>query len=93
MLDEQRMVRTLLVEQPKVLAYIQSMVRQPDLADDIFQDVCALAMEKRSQIVDDLDYTRLSAEFNRAVNSLYVTFSPPSKCRKPNRLRPALGLP
>ena len=53
MIEEQRMIRTLLAEQVKVTAYIQSMVRRPEMADDIFQDVCVLAMEKRAQIRDD----------------------------------------
>ncbi len=47
------MIRTLLAEQVKVTAYIQSMVRRPEMADDIFQDVCALAMEKRARINDE----------------------------------------
>ncbi len=47
------MIRTLLAEQVKVIAYIQSIVRRPDMADDIFQDVCALAMEKRARIRDE----------------------------------------
>ena len=53
MIDEQPFVRVLLAEQARVIAYIQSIVRQLDLADDVFQDVCALAVQKRAQIQDE----------------------------------------
>lgn len=53
MLHEQQLVKTLLAEQGRVIAYVQSIVRDPDLADDIFQDVCVLAVEKRAQIQDE----------------------------------------
>jgi RNA polymerase sigma factor (sigma-70 family) len=53
MIDEQQMIRTLLAEQVRMLGYIQSIVRRPELADDIFQDVCAVAVEKRGQIKNE----------------------------------------
>ena len=47
------MMRTLLSERVKVLAYIRSIVRQRDLAEDIFQEVCVLALEKREEIENE----------------------------------------
>jgi RNA polymerase sigma factor (sigma-70 family) len=66
MIDEQQMIRTLLAEQVRMLGYIQSIVRRPDMADDIFQDVCALAVQKRGQIRDEThlrNWLRTTARF------------------------------
>jgi RNA polymerase sigma factor (sigma-70 family) len=52
-MDEHELLRTLLAEQPKLLAYIRSIVRRQDVADDVFQDVCMLAVEKRAGLHDE----------------------------------------
>ncbi len=52
-MEEQALIKLLLVEQPGLLAYIRSIVRRADLADDVFQDVCVLAVQKRGDLVDD----------------------------------------
>jgi RNA polymerase sigma-70 factor, ECF subfamily len=49
-LEREVLLRILLAERTKVLAFIRSIVRQRELAEDIFQDVCVLAMEKHEQI-------------------------------------------
>lgn len=49
-----------------MLAYIQSLVRNPDLSEDLFQDVCALAVEKASSIENEahfMNWLRTSARF------------------------------
>lgn len=45
-------LRHVLGERQKLIAYIRSIVRQRDLAEDIFQDVCVLALQKQNEIVD-----------------------------------------
>lgn len=52
-IDQDTMLRTLLSDRARVLAYIRSIVRRHELAEDIFQDVCVLALEKRDTIVDE----------------------------------------
>jgi len=51
-IDHDTLLRTLLAERAKVLAYIRTLVRRRETAEDVFQDVCVLALEKRDQIVD-----------------------------------------
>jgi RNA polymerase sigma-70 factor, ECF subfamily len=52
-MEETVMIRALVGERVKVLGYIQSLVRRRDLAEDVFQDVCVLAVEKRHAIQDE----------------------------------------
>jgi RNA polymerase sigma factor (sigma-70 family) len=54
MIDQETLVRALLTERVKMLGYIQSLIRRHDLAEDIFQDVCAASMKKRDQIEDEV---------------------------------------
>jgi RNA polymerase sigma factor (sigma-70 family) len=64
MIDQDTLVRTLLAERVKVLGYIQSLIRRPDLAEDIFQHVCAAAVEKRELIESEahlMNWMRLAA--------------------------------
>jgi RNA polymerase sigma-70 factor (ECF subfamily) len=71
-LEQFTIMKTLLAERAKVLAYIFSMVRQRDLAEDIFQDVCVLALQKREEIRDSdhlLAWMRVTARL-QAFNAL-----------------------
>jgi RNA polymerase sigma factor (sigma-70 family) len=53
-MDREPLVKILLAERVKILAYIQLMVRREDLAEDVFQDVFAIALEKHHTIQDEL---------------------------------------
>lgn len=53
MIDDETLARGLLSEQTKVMGYIRSFVRQHELAKDIFQEVCVLALQKRQEINDE----------------------------------------
>jgi RNA polymerase sigma-70 factor, ECF subfamily len=71
-IDSDTLMRTLLTERAKVLAYIRAIVRRREWAEDIFQDVCVLALEKQQQIVDErhlLAWMRTTARL-RAMNLL-----------------------
>jgi RNA polymerase sigma factor (sigma-70 family) len=71
-LDQPTLVRMLVGERVKMLAYIQSMVLDEDLAEDVFQDVCMLAVEKLEAIKDEthlLRWLRTTARFV-AMNAL-----------------------
>ena len=66
MLTEQDLIRVLLAEQTKVMAYIRSLVRRPDLVTDLFQELCVLAIQKRSEIADEehlVKWMRTTARF------------------------------
>ncbi len=52
-MEENAIVRTLVAQRVKVLGYIQSLVRRRHMAEDIFQDVCVLAVEKRHTIQNE----------------------------------------
>jgi RNA polymerase sigma-70 factor, ECF subfamily len=51
--DSEVVVRVLFAERAKLLSYIGSIVRRPDLAEDVFQDVCILALRKVASIPDE----------------------------------------
>jgi len=51
-IDHDTLLRTLLAERAKMLAYIRALVRRRETAEDVFQDVCVIALEKREQIID-----------------------------------------
>jgi RNA polymerase sigma-70 factor, ECF subfamily len=53
MLTEQDLIRVLLAEQTKVMAYLRSLVRRRDLVTDLFQEICVLAIQKRHEIADE----------------------------------------
>jgi RNA polymerase sigma factor (sigma-70 family) len=65
-LDQAVLVRLLVGERVKMLAYIQSLVLDEDLAEDVFQDVCMLAVKKAAAIQDEthlLRWLRTTARF------------------------------
>ncbi len=71
-MKEDQLVRLLVSERVKVLAFIRSMVRRYELAEDVFQDICVLAIEKRDSIRDEghfLNWLRTAARL-RALNVL-----------------------
>ena len=52
-LSENAMVRVLLSERARLLAYVWSIVRDATLAEDVFQEVSLLAVEKRNELRDE----------------------------------------
>jgi len=50
--ESERFLQHILGEREKIIAYLQSIVRQRDLAEDLFQDVCLLAVKKQDEIAD-----------------------------------------
>jgi len=69
---EESVVRMLVSERVKILGFIQSIVRRFDIAEDVFQDICVLALEKRETIPDEahlFNWLRSSARL-RAMNVL-----------------------
>jgi RNA polymerase sigma-70 factor, ECF subfamily len=46
-------VRALIRDRARLLGYVWAIVRDPHLADDIFQDVTVLAMERAAEIHDE----------------------------------------
>lgn len=57
-IDPQQLVRTLVAQQTPLLAYIWSIVRDEDLAEDVYQDVAADAVAKCNTIHDTEHLTR-----------------------------------
>jgi RNA polymerase sigma factor (sigma-70 family) len=55
---QDQLIRLLMAERGKVLAYIRSIVRREDMAEDVFQDVSILALNKRSEIRDEHHFLR-----------------------------------
>ena len=55
-MKEELLVRLMVSERVKVLAFIRSMVRRYELAEDVFQDICVLAVEKRDSIRDEAHF-------------------------------------
>jgi RNA polymerase sigma factor (sigma-70 family) len=50
-LDEgQHLLRRVLGERVRVMAFIHSLVRRRDLAEDVFQDLCVLVLQKREEL-------------------------------------------
>lgn len=52
-LDETTIVRVLLAERARLLAYIWVIVRDVHLVEDVFQEVAALAVQKREELRDE----------------------------------------
>jgi RNA polymerase sigma-70 factor (ECF subfamily) len=52
-MDSHHVVRELLRERAKLLGYIWAIVRDHHLAEDVFQDVTVLAMERAGEIRND----------------------------------------
>ncbi|MGC8552714.1 MAG: sigma factor [Phycisphaerae bacterium] len=65
-MTEESLLRTLMAERVKILAYVNAIARHPDLAEDIFQDICVLALGKCDTIKDEphlLLWLRKTARF------------------------------
>lgn len=63
-ISEEQIVQVLLRDRDKLLAYTQSLVRNPCQAEDIFQDVSLRALRSREKIEDEthlLRWLRLAA--------------------------------
>jgi RNA polymerase sigma-70 factor (ECF subfamily) len=52
-ISQDQLVRLLIAERGKVLAYIRSIVRGEHLAEDVFQDVSIVAIRKFGEISDE----------------------------------------
>ncbi len=65
-IEQDQLVRTLIAERVKILAYIRAIVRREDLAEDVFQNVSILAVRRQAEIVDEehfLKWLRRTARF------------------------------
>ena len=51
-MTEEELVSILLLERQRVIAYLTSILRKPDQAEDVYQEVCLLALKKRGTITD-----------------------------------------
>ena len=51
-MNEEELVSILLVERQRIFAYLISILRNPDHVEDVYQEVCLLALKKRETIVD-----------------------------------------
>lgn len=71
-IEQRDLVRVLVAERVKMLAYIDSLVRDEGLSEDLFQEVCMLAVEKAGVIKDELHlvkWLRTTARFH-ALNAM-----------------------
>lgn len=53
---QDRVIRLLFAHRSKILAYIWSIVRDFDVAEDVFQDVSVLALQKAATIQDETHF-------------------------------------
>lgn len=77
--NEDLVVRTLLSHRLGLLAYIEALVRDAHIAEDVFQDVSSLALQKRDTIDDAahlLKWLRKTARF-RASYAMRQRFNQP----------------
>ncbi len=65
MLDESAIIRILLRDRIKILSYIDSFLSDPQLAEDCFQDVCAAAVAKGGELVDEEHVLRWALRVGR----------------------------
>lgn len=71
-IQEEALVRLLLQERTRLLAYVRAVVRDEHLAEDVFQEAAALAVRERERIQDRdhfLLWMRKTARY-RALNAL-----------------------
>ena len=70
MLSESDIVRTLLQDRIKILAYLDSFLGDYQLAEDCFQDVCAAAVDKQDYFNDENHVLRwaLRAGRNKSID-------------------------
>jgi RNA polymerase sigma-70 factor len=57
-IPQEQLVRLLIAERGKVLAYIRSIVRGEHMAEDVFQDVSMLAIRKQHEINDEAHFLK-----------------------------------
>jgi RNA polymerase sigma-70 factor (ECF subfamily) len=57
-IPQEQLVRLLIAERGKVLAYIRSIVRGEHMAEDVFQDVSMLAIRKQQEINDEAHFLK-----------------------------------
>ena len=55
-LSQDEVVRLLLAGRAMILAYVQSIVRDPHTAEDVLQDISILAVNKREAIADEVHF-------------------------------------
>lgn len=69
--SQESMVRIMLRERPKVLAFIRAIVRDRHLAEDVYQEISITALEHRDEIRDEQHLQRWLRHVarNRAVNA------------------------
>lgn len=71
-IHQDQLIRLLIAERARVLAYIRSIVRREDLAEDVYQEVSIRAVNKRDEIEDELHFrkwVRVAARFE-ALNAV-----------------------
>lgn len=51
--SDEVLIRTLVRDREKIFAYCWAILRDDDLAEDVFQEVCALAVQKRDTIANE----------------------------------------
>lgn len=51
--NEQAIIRVLTGQRSHLLAYIASIVRDPQIVEDVYQDVCLLALERRGEVYNE----------------------------------------
>jgi RNA polymerase sigma-70 factor (ECF subfamily) len=56
--DRNALVRLVVKEHVKIKAFIHSIVRDESICDDVYQDLCVLAVEKTASIRDELHLMR-----------------------------------
>jgi RNA polymerase sigma-70 factor (ECF subfamily) len=77
--SEDTIVRLLMRQRVQLLSYIDAIVRDDHMAEDVFQDVCALAVTKRDQIESEehlMRWIRQAARY-RASYAMRQRFNQP----------------
>ena len=71
-LDQEGVARLLLKQRMELTAYIQSIVRDIHMAEDVFQDVCVKAIKHHETFKDSLHLTKWTRRVarNRSIDSL-----------------------
>jgi len=71
-LSEENLVKVLLREQPRLLAFLQALVRRDGVAEDLFQDLSLRAVRSREQIDNEEHFVHwlYRAARNRAIDEL-----------------------
>lgn len=71
-LDQEAVARLMLKQRMELTAYIQSIVRDIHMAEDVFQDVCVKAIKHHETFNDSLHLTKWTRRVarNRAIDTL-----------------------